>query len=34
MRRSDREVTDFRTILAVIDRCDILRIGLADGEFP
>ena len=34
MRRRDREVTDFEKILEIIDACDILRIGLADGEFP
>ena len=34
MRRKDREVTDFKTILAIIDECDIIRIGLADGDFP
>lgn len=34
MRRRDREVTDFETILGIINECDIIRIGLADGEFP
>ena len=34
MRRKDREVTDFETILGIIDECDIIRIGLADGDFP
>ena len=34
MRRKDREVTDFETILGIIDECDIIRIGLADGYFP
>ena len=34
MRRRDREVTDFETILGIIDECDIIRIGLADGDFP
>lgn len=34
MRRKDREVTDFNTILSIIDECDIIRLGLADGEFP
>ena len=34
MRRKDREVTDFETILNIIDECNIIRIGLADGEFP
>ena len=34
MRRKDREITDFDRIIEIIDRCEILRIGLADGEFP
>ena len=34
MRRKDREVTDFETILDIIDECSIIRIGLADGDFP
>lgn len=34
MRRKDREVTDFDTIVGIIDECDILRLGLADGDYP
>lgn len=34
MRRKDREVTDFNTIVGIIDECDIIRIGIADGSFP
>lgn len=34
MRRKDREVTDFDTIVGIIDECEIIRIGLADGNFP
>ena len=34
MRRKDREVTDYKTILGIIDECNIIRIGLADGDFP
>lgn len=34
MRRKDREVTDINKIIEVIDECDILRIGMADGNFP
>lgn len=34
MRRKDREVTDFETILSIIEECNIIRIGLADGDFP
>jgi len=31
MRRSDREIKDFQAILAVIDRCEVLRLGMTDG---
>lgn len=34
MRRKDREVTDLATVVQIIDACDIIRIGLADGDFP
>ena len=34
MRRKDREITDFATIVSFIDECEIVRIGLADGDFP
>ncbi len=34
MRRKDREVTDFDKIIQMIDACEILRLGLADGDFP
>ncbi len=34
MRRKDREVTDFKRIVDIIDECSIIRLGLADGEFP
>lgn len=34
MRRKDREVTDFKINLEIIDECNIIRIGLADGDFP
>ena len=34
MRRTDREITDPAALLAVIDRCDVMRIGLSDGDFP
>ena len=34
MRRKDREATDFETILGIIDECNVIRIGLADGDFP
>lgn len=34
MRRKDREVTDFSEIVKIIDECDIIRIGLSDGDYP
>ena len=34
MRRKDREVTDRNAIISIIDECEIIRLGLADGDFP
>ncbi|MBO5094338.1 MAG: pyridoxamine 5'-phosphate oxidase family protein, partial [Lachnospiraceae bacterium] len=34
MRRKDREVTDFDEIIKIVDACQIVRLGLADGDFP
>lgn len=34
MRRKEREVTDFGEIIKIIDECEIIRIGLADGDYP
>ena len=34
MRRKDREVTDFDQIVEIIDACEIVRLGLADGDYP
>lgn len=34
MRRKDREVTDFNAIIKIIDECNIIRIGIADRDFP
>lgn len=34
MRRKDREVTDFETIVEIIEECEIIRLGLADGDLP
>ena len=34
MRRKDREVTDFNRMLAIIDECEIVHLGIAAGEFP
>ena len=32
MRRKDREVTDFNEIIKIIDECEIIRLGIADGD--
>ena len=34
MRRRDREITDPAAILAIVDECEVLRLGLADGDYP
>lgn len=34
MRRKDREVRDFNEIIKIIDECEIVRLGLADGDYP
>lgn len=34
MRRKDREVTDSEKILEIVDECEIVRLGLADGDVP
>lgn len=34
MRRSDREITDINDILEVIEKCDVCRLALNDGEYP
>jgi len=34
MRRRDREITDRREIDAILDRADVIRIGLCDGGRP
>lgn len=34
MRRKDREITDFNQIVKIIDECEIVRLGLADGDYP
>lgn len=34
MRRKDREVKDVKQILEIIDECQIMRLGLTDGDFP
>lgn len=34
MRRSDREITDFDEIIKVIEKCDVIRLALNDGDYP
>ncbi|MBR5641568.1 MAG: pyridoxamine 5'-phosphate oxidase family protein [Firmicutes bacterium] len=34
MRRKDRQVTDFQEIVSIIGACPIVRLGLADGDYP
>lgn len=34
MRRKDREIKDFDQIIEIIEKCDVCRIGLEDGDFP
>lgn len=34
MRRKDREITERSQILALIDKCQVMRLGLVDGDKP
>lgn len=34
MRRKDREVNGFEDIMRIVDECEIVRLGLADGDYP
>jgi len=34
MRRADREVTERKDILAIMDCCDCLHLALMDGDYP
>lgn len=34
MRRKDREVTDKKEIIEILDKCDTVRIALNDNEYP
>ena len=34
MRRKDREITDIRTITAILDRCKTACIAMTDGNLP
>lgn len=32
MRRKEREITDFNTMLEIVSKCDCLRLGFVDGD--
>ncbi|WKY44746.1 pyridoxamine 5'-phosphate oxidase family protein [Eubacteriaceae bacterium ES2] len=34
MRRAERQVTDFQEILAIINGCKVLRLGMVDDKVP
>lgn len=34
MRRSDREVTEFAEIVAIMEKCDVCRLALHDEDYP
>lgn len=34
MRRSDREVTEFKDIVAIMEKCDVCRIALNNNGYP
>lgn len=34
MRKSEREVKDFNSIIKILDKCQTVRIGLFDNEYP
>lgn len=34
MRRKDREVTELEAVKEIIRQCDVLRLGLVDGDYP
>ena len=34
MRRKDREVTGFSEIVKIVEQCEIVRLGLSDGDYP
>lgn len=34
MRREDREIRDFSEIIRVLDRCDVIRLGIQGVEYP
>ena len=34
MRRKDREITDFHDIMDIMNKCDVCRLALFDGDYP
>lgn len=34
MRRKERLVTDFNALISIIKKCEVLRLGLSDGDYP
>ena len=34
MRRTDREITDRAEILAVMEKCQVCRLALHNGDYP
>ncbi len=34
MKRTDREITSFEEIIKVAEKCDVIRVGFFDGEYP
>ena len=34
MRKAEREIKDRKEVLSVVDRCQTIRLGLADEKFP
>lgn len=34
MRRSDREVTEFKDIVAIMEKCDVCRVALNNNGYP
>ncbi len=34
MRRADREISDFSEMVGVLERCDVVRIGMQGKEYP
>lgn len=34
MRRKDREITDFNELVKIMEKCDVCRLALNDGDYP